>query len=187
MPLHSTIDEVVLHIRANLNSVDNLTRGISREQFNWRPDPGRWSVGQCIGHLNLINGADLKPLRAAIDGGRSRDLTAAGPFQYGFMSKKFVAVSEPPPTSKFRAPKLYQPPAELEIEATLNEYRRVSNELLGLVESARGLDLAKVKAGLSGIPLVKMQLGARFSLLTTHDSRHLWQAQQVIKDARFPK
>jgi len=187
MPLHSTIDEVVLHIRTNLNFVDTLTRGISREQFNWCPAPGRWSVAQCITHLNLINGADLKKLRAAIEGGRLRGATADGPFQYGFMSKKFVATVEPPVVTRFKAPKPYQPPVESEIDTTLAEYRRVSNELLALVESARGLDLSKVKAGLSGIPLVKMPLGARFSLLATHDSRHLWQAEQVTKDNHFPK
>jgi hypothetical protein len=35
-------------------------------------------------------------------------------------------------------------------------------------------------------PFVKMPLGARFALITAHDRRHLWQAEQVRNHASFP-
>ena len=75
MPVHSTIDEVIAHMKINLGSAETLTRGLSRQQFNWRSEPGRWSVAECIGHLNLINGADLKTLEAAVDAAREKGLT----------------------------------------------------------------------------------------------------------------
>ena len=184
MPVHSTIDEVIAHMKINLGSAETLTRGLSRQQFNWRPEPGRWSVAECIGHLNLINGADLKTLEAAVDAAREKGLTGEGPFQYGFVSRKFVNTMEPPITKKFKAPKQYVPPPDADIEGTIAEYRRISNELIRVAQKARGLDLRKVKTGLSGVPIVKMPLGARLSLLATHDTRHLWQADQVLKSAR---
>ena len=91
---------------------------------------------------------------------------------------------EPPITKKFKAPKQYVPPPDADIEGTIAEYRRISNELIRVAQKARGLDLRKVKTGLSGVPIVKMPLGARLSLLATHDTRHLWQADQVLKSAR---
>jgi len=187
MPLHPDIDGVVAHLKTNLASAGTLADGLSTQQFNWRAEPGRWSIGQCIAHLNLINGADLTRLEAVIDAARAQSITANGPFHYPWFSRKFVNSIEPPVTRRFSAPKLYLPPPEVAIDTTVNEFRRISNELIRLAENARGLDLRKVKTGLSGIPLIKMPLGARLSLLATHDTRHLWQAHQVRQDARFPK
>jgi len=187
MPVHPDIDGIISHLKTNLASVGAIAEGLSTQQFNWRVEPGRWSIGQCITHLNMIDGADLARLEAVIDAARSQSITANGPFRYSWLSRKFVNSMEPPITRKFSAPKPYLPPPEVAIDATVNEFRRISNELLRLAEKARGLDLRKVKTGLSGVPLIKMSLGARLSLLATHDTRHLWQADQVRHDARFPK
>ena len=35
--------------------------------------------------------------------------------------------------------------------------------------------------------LSRILFGARLSLLATHDTRHLWQADQVLKHPLFPK
>jgi hypothetical protein len=179
MPLHADVDGVISHIKTNLGSADHIAAGLSRNEFNWSPQPGKWSVGQCIGHLNLINGADLARLAAVIADARASGVTGNGPFHYGWLSSKFVGTMELPVTKEFRSPKPYEPPAELEPDGTLAEYRRISNEIIRLADSARGLDLGRVKTGLSGVPLIKMPLGARLSLLATHDTRHLWQADQV--------
>ena len=30
-----------------------LARGLSEPQFNWRPSPEKWSIGECLEHLNV--------------------------------------------------------------------------------------------------------------------------------------
>jgi hypothetical protein len=186
MPVHGDIDGIIQHARINLNSAETLTRGLSQQQFNWRPEPGRWSVGQCLTHLNLVNGGDLTRLAAAVSEAKAQGVTGAPPFRYGWFAQKFVNMMEPPITKKFGAPKMYQPPPDVEVVETLAEYRRIQAELLQIVESARGLHLGRVKTALTGVPLIKIGLGARFSLLATHDTRHLWQADQVLKAPGFP-
>ena len=183
MPLHPDVDGIIAHVRINLNSLDGITKGLSKEQFNWCPETGRWSVGQCIQHLNMIDGADLNRLARVISAAQTK---GAPPFHYGIISRKFVNAMELPIVKKFRAPKDYLPPAEVEIDPTVAEFRRICNELIRVAEAARGLDLRKIKTGLSGIPLVKMPIGARMSLIATHDTRHLWQADQVLKAPGFP-
>ena len=144
-------------------------------------------MGQCIAHLNLIDGDELAKLEGVIDKARAKGITALGPFRYPWLGRKFVNMMEAPVTNKFKSPKPYRPPPEVAIEATLGEHRRISNELIRLARKAEGLDLRKVKIALSGVPIIKMSLGSRLSLLATHDTRHLWQADQVRQDARFPK
>jgi DinB superfamily len=183
---------LITEIDANVSHAESLAQGLSHQQFNWRPEPGRWSIGQCLAHLNTVDGQDLAPVRAAVDDGRSRQVTGSGPFTYGLLSRKFIASMERPVRRKSQAPKRYVPPAEADPQDTLAEYRRISVEMRRLAQSAAGLDLARVKSTLPALPallraVVKMPLGARFELITAHDRRHLWQAEQVRNHPDFPR
>ncbi len=184
--------ELIVEIEANASRAKALVSGLSHEQFNWRAEPGRWSIAECITHLNVVNGLDLAPLREGARVGRSRGLTGAGPFTYGFISRKFIASMEPPVTRKFKAPAAYLPPPEADLARTIAEYRRINAEVRQLAEESVGLDMRRVKTSLPALPavlraLVRMPLGARFALLTAHDRRHLWQAEQVCQHPAFPK
>jgi len=82
MPLHAEVDGLLAQLRANLTLAENLTRGLSRTQFNWSAEPGRWSIAQCLGHLNRIDGGDLPRLATVVESARSQGVNAAGPFHY---------------------------------------------------------------------------------------------------------
>lgn len=179
-------------IESNLSSAQDVTRGLSREQFNWRAEPGRWSIAQCLTHLNIVNSKDLGSIAEVIADGKARGLSGKGPFRYGFFSSKFVASQDLPIKTKFKAPKNFIPPAEADLDKTAAEYSRIACELRRLVLASEGLDLARVKTRLGALPaplraIVKMPLGARFQLIANHDRRHLWQAGEVRKHALFPK
>ncbi len=32
-----------------------LVRGLSEEQLAWRPAPDKWSIADCLAHLNVVN------------------------------------------------------------------------------------------------------------------------------------
>ena len=182
---------LITEIDANLSHVESLAAGLSHRQFNWRPGAANWSIGQCLSHLNVVNGQDLAPLRAAIAAGKSRQLTGDGPFTYGFLTRKFVASMEPPAKRKFKAPKTYLPPEDSDPQTTLAEFRRLSKELRALAQSASGLHLARVKTTMPALPpllraFVKIPLGARLEVITAHDRRHLWQAEAVRARPGFP-
>lgn len=192
MTAGSEIANLVAAIDTNLSNAERVTSGLTREQFNWRSEPGRWSIGQCLAHLNIANGLDLGVMDAAIAGGRARGLTGKGPFRYAYFSRKFAESQDLPVKSKFKAPKSFSPPPEVDLEKTFGEYRRNVQELRRLVVAAEGLDLARVKVHLSAFPaplraICRMPLGARFLLLTNHDRRHLWQAGEVRKHPMFPR
>jgi hypothetical protein len=191
MAMSEDLAILIAEMDANASHLESIAGGLSREQFNWRPEPGRWSIGECVNHLNIVNAGDIAPLRAAIESGRARGLTGEGPFRYGSLSRKFIASMDVPVKKKFKAPKSYLPPADAEPAGTIAEYARVSAELRRLAVSANGLDLARVKTEMPVLPrplrlFVKMALGARLTVLTTHDRRHLYQAEQVRSHPGFP-
>lgn len=181
------IARLLQEVAHNLERGQAVGAGLSPLQFNWRSEPGRWSIAQCFGHLNLVDGRDLDPIAARIADARVRNLTGSGPFRYNFLARYFVSSMEPPVKRKFKAPKDYVPPPDLDIDATMNEFRRVQNTLADLMRQADGLDLARVKIPFLSIRWIKMQLGARLNLLTAHDRRHLWQAEQVRARPDLPK
>ena len=192
MPIEGELAILIAETSANLSHLESITHGLTSQQFNWRAEPGRWSMAECIAHLVKVNGPDLAPLRQAVDDARARSLTGEGPFAYGFFSRKFVSSMEPPVTRKFKAPKYYIPPSDSPMDQTLAEYKRICAEFRQLVEKANGLDLRRVKATLPALPpplraIIKMPLGARLQLLVAHDRRHLWQAEQVRQHPDFPK
>jgi len=184
MPLDPDIAMLVVEIDANLSHAESITHGLTQEQFAWRPEPGRWSIGECFAHLNATNKVALPAIEPGIAQGRVSGKTGQGPFRYGFASRKFIASQEPPAKKKFKAPKLFLPPAEVDLDATMAEYRRISGELKRLTRDADGLHLARVKIRLAALPavfraVVRIPLGGQLLLTTTHDRRHLWQAEQV--------
>src|SRR6266446_3393321 len=88
-----------------------LTVGISDRQFNWQPEPGRWSMAQCLVHLNLA-GAILAPrIEASIRAARDQGFVGQGPYRRGFLGSLVVRLTEPPPKIRFKAPTSMAPPA----------------------------------------------------------------------------
>jgi hypothetical protein len=191
MALSEDIGMLIIEIEANVSHLETLAHGLSDAQFNWKPEPARWSIAECVMHLNIANGGDLAPLESAISEGRAKNRTGDGPFTYGFLSKKFIAFAEPGGRRKVRAPKVYMPPPQADKDATIAEYRRIATELRRLAKSADGLHLTRIKTTMPALPaalrpFVKMPLGARLHLITAHDRRHLSQAEQVRHHPDFP-
>jgi len=191
MPLDPDIAMLVVELDANLSHAESITHGLSSQQFQWRPSPKRWSIGECIAHMNLANAANLPALEAGIASGRARGLNGEGPFHYGFLMRRFIASQEPPVTKKYNSPKGFLPAAELAPDTTLTEHRRIASELKRLTREANGLHLAKIKISLPALPalpraIVRVPLGGWLTFITTHDRRHLWQAEQVRNDPAFP-
>ena len=182
---------LISEIEANLSHLESITHGLMPQQFEWSPAPGRWSIAQCIAHLNATNRPTLGAVEAGIAEGRAKSVTGSGPFKYGFLATKFAASQEPPVKSKYKAPKVFQPAPKIDMAEELAEYRRLAIEFKRLARLADGLDLARVKTKLPALPaalraIVSMPLGGQLHLTASHDRRHLWQAEQVRNDPAFP-
>ena len=162
-----------------------LTATLTDAQFNWRPAPGKWSISECLTHLNLANGLDLAAISAEMERARASGITAKGPFRYSFLSRAFIRWTEPPVNFKIKAPKSYVPPPDQPKEKVVPEFLSTHDRMMELVAQSNGLDLARIKVP-TPIPRIKFSLGQRFALVTAHDRRHLWQAWQVRKNRDFP-
>jgi len=164
-----------------------LMSGLSETQFNWRPEPGRWSIAGCFDHLNKSAAQLFIPkMDLAIAHARAAGLRSDGPFTYTAFERWCVKTNDAPAKMRFKAPKAVRPEPEKRIEDVRAEFLRWQDELARRLRDADGLDLAKTKEK-SPIPFVKWSLGAFILLMLAHERRHIHQARQVRQSPAFPR
>lgn len=171
--------------RATLHS---FVDGLTDEAFNWKPDAKRWSVGECIVHLNKIAKGYLPLFREAVE---ARAAVGEGPFTYGFVTRKFTDAvrpgSRPIPTGGGMKP----PPAE-GTRSAIDKARAVErfdtdiDAYLEVIEASEGLDLARIKVRSPFLPLLRLPLGGMLDAMGLHAIRHVQQAERVTRLDDFP-
>jgi hypothetical protein len=184
--LHPDLVRFSAEMADTLANFESLCSGLTDTQFNWSPEPGRWSVAQNLLHLIAVDGQDVDSITRAVADARARNLTSPGPYKYPFWNNYFIRLMEPPVKQKYKTYKTYMPPPTAPLAATLAEYRRVSHSIRAQVLLANGLDLQRAKTPMPALRFFKMALGARFALLCAHDRRHLWQARNIRNHPSFP-
>jgi len=154
---------------------------LTEAQFNWHPGPGRWSIADCLQHLNVGVSKTLPAFDRAIAHGRSKGQAAPGPFRYGWFSRWMIGSMEPPPKWRMTAPRIFRVPtgATYHVADVLPEFLLVRDQLAQRVRQADGLDLGKIRAISPVNSLLRLPLGAYFAFIIAHDRRHVWQARQV--------
>lgn len=165
-----------------------LVAPLSEAQFNWRARPGSFSVAECLVHLNVTADAVLARMLRAIAGGRRRGLTGSGPFRYGWFSRWFEAGMEPPPKRRSRSPGVFAITAgsSYHKEDVMREFAAEGENWLEALQLARGLDLRRVKTASPASRFLRFPIGAYFRISVAHERRHLWQAEQVVRQPGFP-
>ncbi len=164
-----------------------LTVGISDRQFNWQPEPGRWSMAQCLVHLNLA-GAILAPrIEASIRAARDQGFVGQGPYRRGFLGSLVVRLTEPPPKIRFKAPTSMAPPAAEPLTRVAASFLALQDQLREQILHANGVDLGRAKVAFPVAEWLHIALGQAFMVIAAHERRHLWQAWQIRNDPQFPK
>lgn len=184
------IAEAIRQNRAVVEEAARIAGMLSYAQFNWQPGSGRWSVGDCIAHLNVVTRMYLPQFEESIQQARAAGRTGAGPYRYGWLTSKFVAEMEPPVKRRVKVPDarmVIAPGSDHDPAAVMEEFDTLHDRLIATIASADGLDLKKAKVTSVVTRFLRMSLGQWFNFNAAHDRRHLWQAQQACNDPAFPK
>jgi hypothetical protein len=157
--------------------------GLSESQFNWRPGEGRWSIAECLVHLNRSVSATLPAFDRAIADGRAKGRLAksGGPSRYGWFSRWMIGSMEPPPKRRMKTFGVFAVPVggTHTLARVLPEFVAMRDQLAERVRRADGLDLTGNRTVSPVTRLLRMPLGAYLQFVIAHDRRHLWQARQV--------
>ena len=186
-PLVADLQSYQEQFEANRRGAQDLVAGLDDRRFNWRSAPGRWSIAECLAHLNIVG----QMYHASIDRSIKRAHAAnppfaAGPFRHGLFGKIFLRATEPPAKIKIKAPKMVAPPPEHLLAVVMPAFMSLHDQLNHRLRDANGLNLARVKVVSPFTRVLKLCLGLAFAIIAAHERRHLWQARAVKNDPGFP-
>ena len=174
-----------------LESFRSITDGLSGEQMNWKPAPDKWSIAECIEHLNATGKSYLSKVSPVIRSARERGITGNPEIKFGWFGKMLRMIGlEPPAKRKVKSPKLFKPRntdgREFDKDKVTGDFVSLQENLLKAIQDSDGLELNKVKFPNPATNLIKIRLGDFLDYTASHERRHLWQADEVKKSQDFP-
>jgi hypothetical protein len=184
-PLSNGMADYVKQYEDIRSSAHDLADDLNAEQFNWRMAPNRWSIGECLAHLNLTAEASLGTIDQLVAECQLNDRRASGPFRYRIRPRLFLWILEPPYRMKVKTFPDLTPASALDRDPILGDFLRLQNAMLHRIRTVDGYDLGSVQArNRAGF---QMHLGEWFAFVAAHERRHLWQAGRNRAHPSFPK
>ena len=180
----ATLDGYAAAFYASRERVHALADGLTDVQFNWKPGPAAWSVGECLVHLGIIAEAYGPFFDEALQAAPPRPARPA-PFRNGLLGGLFVRAMRPGARRMKTFGPMRPPPSDgarsaLGKTAVLADFDRYTDALLGAVERSRAVDAGRVRVREPYFPMVRLPLVAFLDGLGQHALRHVGQAERVV-------
>ena len=155
---------------------EELAARVSQQQANWRPAPGKWSIAECIEHLNVTIERYFERMEPAFKQARDQGLTGPGPWKKRtLLGRMILRVMDPEAKRSFPAPKAFKPRSteDLEFADVRERFRSGTATLLTLAQHADGLNLDRVRFTSPAGPILRLTAAEAFQIHALHIPRHL--------------
>lgn len=185
------LEEVGKITRHNLELIRKKFSHLSAEQKTWSPSENAWNIQEVFAHLNEYARFYHENFLRKI--ARTRFTTPKENFvssplgRSAWSSMKLGNARNV--KRKFKAARNYNPRLEPQLVDgnDIERFRAGQEELIGILEKARGVNIRKAKVPLSMSKLIKLRLGDALLFVAYHNERHMQQAINIITHPQFPK
>jgi len=163
---------------------NDLARGLSPEQLNWKPTEDLWSVGQCLQHLYAANEVYLPAISKALD---DRPTSPVEDITPGWFGRWFIRTYIEPSSrgKRARAPSKIAPARQID-PAVLDLFLRSNDVARDLVRRAGAYNINRIRFRNPFIPLLRFTVGTGLEIVWRHQRRHLLQAERIKQTPTFP-
>jgi hypothetical protein len=183
--MHPQLSVIVASFESASARLDRLVARTPADRWSARADPARWSVAECVAHLNLTSRAYLPLLERGIADAHALGGGAPSRYRRDPMGWLIATMSGPMPRvggmklGRVKTAAAFVPTGELPMEETVAAFRELQERQVALTRAADGLPLHRVKVVSPFDARVTYNLYAAFTLLPAHQHRHLEQAEEV--------
>jgi len=180
------LEDIRARLIASRATASSVVEGLSDEEFARQPEPGEWSVCECLDHLNVVGGKLCEAFAAGLERAHREGLFARRGYRYGFLERWFAREASaiaPPRHKRVRTFRVYEPRPGQSVANVLADYHTLQTNLIERVEAANGIDIARLKIRSPATRWVRMSLGQWLQLVAGHQERHLEQAWQARRRA----
>lgn len=166
---------------------------LNLKQLNWREAPHKWSILECIAHLNYVADFYFPPTLKALEYAKKKGSTPQETFTRGWLGHYYVSKmrlrQDNLPKKSIEAPQKYVPTLDVNEQLDKKEVfdKFVDNQktLAKIIEEAKGINIEKTRVYAAFFNLVSVRFGDMLKILVYHDERHIVQAQRVLYHDQF--
>lgn len=149
--------------------------------LNTKPSADRWSILECIEHLNLYGDFYLPEFETRIlnanKDGHDRS------FKSGWFGE-YTVMSMLPKDNKVSTMKTFasKDPSNSNLTiASIDRFIKQQERMLKLLDQAQQVNISKVICRTT-LPVIRFKLGTTFRFVIYHNERHFWQANNVLSE-----
>lgn len=177
--MHAQLDMIVREFQEAQERLQRLALRFPDDLWAERPRPGRWSVSECVVHLNLTAQAFLPALRNGLSQARALGTGAPKRYRRDPLGWILWIGMGPPARIRTRTGERFvpsDPDAPVTIRAAFDS---LQSEQVACARAADGLPLQQVRMTSPFDDRIRYNLYSALSLLPRHQHRHLWQAERA--------
>lgn len=158
---------------------------IDQNLLNAKPSVDKWSIAECISHLNITLEIYIPQMKAVIDHPEKYP-AKKDCYRHSLLGRLAAKVIKPKANKeipyKMKTFNGLNPEKALENPTEeIKKFLYYQNEILRIVDGLQNVDLNKAKITTAIGPLLKMQIGDALHFMIAHNQRHILQAQNVLK------
>jgi hypothetical protein len=175
---------------ADVQTVSSTVKQIAAEHselLEKQPSPTRWSIKNCIEHLNLTAAIYVPRMEARIKQALDKKQAPANLFKPGFIGKQAVTGMLPNEQGAIPKPmktfKMFDPYRQPKADANyLQNFATYQQQLVDLLTKAKNVDINKNRVNSAIGPIVRFKLGDAFRFVIAHELRHLQQMKNTLDE-----
>ncbi|WP_128543572.1 DinB family protein [Larkinella soli] len=178
-----TASRLQARIRAVLDTVEREFRPMSDAQLVWKPDTKRWSITECLQHLNLAERFYIRNLQKKVDDLGLIQVAPTDQFlKAGTLGKMLRYAVDPQTRMKLPTISLMKPRSDLDPREVMRQFEELQQLLHQILDKGVYLDWNQEKVMTLIGNWAKIRLGDAFLMLVAHTERHLNQALRVKEE-----
>jgi hypothetical protein len=173
------LELIAIEFLEALDRLHRLRESVPERAWGRRPDPSRWSVAECVAHLNLTSQAYLPLLTRAVEEAREVHLPPPHRYRRDLAGWLLWRTMGPPVRIRTRTLPAFIPESTRAPDEIVAEFERLQDAQMAALRAANGRPIQRVRVASPFNPRLRYNLYACFGILARHQHRHLWQAEQV--------
>ena len=159
--------------------------------MNWKPSDEKWSIAQCLLHLNCYADYYFPSTQKMIKKAQKRGLQATSHYKKGRYGRKCIADVRLQRDNQIRATleattQVAPTASQIDGKKELEKFLFNQQKLCQMITAAKQLPLGLVRIPFDFWGLYRIRLGDLLQVFVYHTERHIVQAQRVHYHDNFP-
>ena len=180
---HPQLARLIEELDATSAHATRLIESHDDRTLSAKPAPDSWSAAEAIAHLTISNQHTVAEIERVLSRNDGRRVPDTWRYRMDFIGGLLRWFLEPPYRIKTPTSPGFVPAAVADRHRVLADFMEQQRAAAMAITHAQGRDLGKLRVTSPFNPRVRYNVFAALRVITTHNRRHLWQAERALAQA----